>query len=289
MYEIGIESYSYHRYFGELRAGEIPVDTTINMIDFLTIAESFEINSIGIQTCFIDFSDTDLVKKLSSKLQKKNYCLVISWGHPSGLELGTNTDAFTDLLEKLRWAQSIDADHLRVVIDSPKYWNFESSKETINRVIPMLYELETIARKDRCNISIENHGGLRMETYHEILQNIDSKSFGMTFDIGNFIRTGEKIEDALKLLGRYIKVVHIKDFLLDGLNPGSPDGWWPTVALGEGDLPLKDTLSSLHKLNYTGPLLVELMAPFNIGESENETIKKSLSFLIEQQTHHQLE
>ena len=288
MYKIGIESYSYHRYFGELRAGEVPVNKKINMIEFLEISDTFKPSSIGIQTCFIDFNNISLLKKLSSILLKRNYSLVVSWGHPSGLELGKNTNAFSDLLKKLKWAQEIQAEHMRIVIDSPKYWNIETSKETINRVMPMLYEIDKTVYNNQFDISIENHGGLRMETYYEILKSIDNKYFGMTFDIGNFIRTGEKIEDAIDLLGNFIKVVHIKDFVLEGLKPGEPDGWWPTVALGKGDLPLKNILSSLHKLNYEGPVLVELMAPLDNEESESETITKSLSFLNEQQSLHQL-
>ena len=288
MFEIGIESYSYHRYFGELRIGELPAKKSINMIDFLEISETFNSSSVGIQTCFIDFNDALLLDKLNTKLLDRNYSLVVSWGHPSGLELGINTNAFSDLFKKLTWAQEIKAEHMRIVIDSPQYWNVESSKETIKRVMPMLLELEKVASKSKINISIENHGGLRMKTYYQILNSINSEYFGLTFDIGNFIRTGEKIKDAIDLLGSYIKVVHIKDFVLKGLKPGEPNGWWPTVALGKGDLPLKDVLSSLVKLDYSGPLLVELMAPHNNEEPESETIKKSLAFLNEQQSLHQL-
>tara|TARA_B100000965_G_scaffold213898_1_gene178761 strand:- start:6 stop:875 length:870 start_codon:yes stop_codon:yes gene_type:complete len=288
MFKIGIESYSYHRYFGELRLGESPVDKKINMIEFLDLISSYKLKSVGLQTCFIDFKDVSFVNELSSLLLEKEYSLVISWGHPSGLELGRNGDALKDLLNKMSWAQELNADHFRIVIDSPKLWNVESSKETIKRVMPMLTTIVKIANENKLNVSIENHGGLKMQVYYKILKSIENDYFGMTFDIGNFIRTGEKIEDALKLLGDYIKVVHIKDFVLNGLKPGEPDGWWPTVALGEGDLLLKKALVSLHKNNFEGPMLVELMASLNNKESEDEIIKKSLKFLNEQQTLHQL-
>jgi len=288
MFKIGIESYSYHRYFGELRFGESPVDKKITMIEFLDLVSSYKLSSVGLQTCFIDFKDISFVNELSSLLLEKEYNLVISWGHPSGLELGRNEDAFKDLLSKMSWAQELNADHFRIVIDSPKLWNIEPNKETITRVMPMLSTIVEIANENEMNVSIENHGGLKMEVYYKILKSIGSDNFGMTFDIGNFIRTGEKIEDALKLLGDYIKVVHIKDFVLNGLKPGEPDGWWPTVALGHGDLPLKNALFSLHKRNFEGPVLIELMASLNNKESENEIIKKSLDFLNEQQTLHQL-
>ena len=288
MYKIGIESYSYHRYFGELREGESPVDKKITMVEFLDIVKGYNPSSIGLQTCFIDFEDISLLKQLSSLLIDREYNLVIAWGHPSGLELGKNNDAYTDLLNKLTWAQELKADHFRIVIDSPKLWNSESSKETITRVMPMLNNIADIANKEELNISIENHGGLKMEVYYEILESINNKYFGITFDIGNFIRTGEKIENAFNLLGKYIKVVHIKDFILEGLKPGEPDGWWPTVALGDGDLHLESALLSLKKLNFTGPVLIELMAPLN-NEPESVTIEKSLAFLNEQQTLHQQE
>jgi 3-oxoisoapionate decarboxylase len=289
MFDIGIESYSFHRYFGELRAGELPVDQKISMIEFLDIVSSYNPTSIGLQTCFIDFKDVSFVKELSSLLIKRDYTLVISWGHPSGLELGKSNEAYKDLLNKLSWAQELNAEHFRIVIDSPKLWNVESSEETIKRIMPMINNIVSIASKNKINISVENHGGLKMKVYYEIIKSVDSSFFGMTFDIGNFIRTGERIEDALSLLGKYIKVVHIKDFALEGLKPGEPDGWWPTVSLGEGDLPLKDTLFSLNKLNFKGPVLVELMAPLNNDEPETETIEKSLSFLNAQQSLHQLE
>ena len=75
---------------------------------------------------------------------------------------------------------------------------------------------------------------------------------------------------------------------MEGLKPGKPDGWWPTVAIGDGDLQLESALLSLKKLNFTGPVLIELMAPLN-NEPESVTIEKSLAFLNEQQTLHQQE
>ena len=289
MFKIGIESYSFHRYFGELRAGESSVDKKITMIEFLDIVNAYKPGSVGLQTCFVDFKDHSFVKELSSLLLERDYSLVVSWGHPSGLELGRNKEAYTDLLSKLSWAKELKAEHFRIVIDSPKLWNAEPSKETIKRVMPILSNIVKVANENQLTVSVENHGGLKMEVYYEILKSFDNSFFGMTFDIGNFIRTGEKIEDALKLLGDYIKVVHIKDFVLDGLKPGEPDGWWPTVALGEGDLPLENALLTLNKINFNGPVLVELMAPLNNDEPESETIEKSLYFLNEQQTLHQLE
>ena len=289
MFQIGIESYSYHRYFGELRQGESPVDKKITMIEFLNMVSEYKPSSIGLQTCFVNFKDGTFLNELTSLLLEREHSLVVSWGHPSGLELGKNKDAYEDLLIKMSWAKELKAEHFRIVIDSPKLWNIESTKETIKRVMPLLNNIVEIANENKLNVSIENHGGLKMEVYYEILNSIDNKYFGMTFDIGNFIRTGEKIENGLNLLGEYIKVVHIKDFILEGLKPGDPDGWWPTVALGEGNLPLEDTLLELNKLNFKGPVLVELMAPLNNNEHENETIKKSLDFLNELQNLHRLE
>ena len=79
---------------------------------------------------------------------------MIAWGHPSGLELGKNKDAYTDLLNKLTWAQELKADHFRIVIDSPKLWNSESSKETITIVMQILNNIADIANKEKLNTNI---------------------------------------------------------------------------------------------------------------------------------------
>jgi len=286
MFNIGVESYSYHRYFGELRYGEKPTKNIIDICEFVENMQIKKINSLGIQTCFIDYENNNQIEKLNNQLINRNFELVISWGHPTGIELGENKLAFADLLEKLKWAKYLNAEHFRFVIDGPTLWKKENNAVTLKRVIPLIKEITMMAADLDINVSIENHGGLQKEIYNEIFSLIDSHYLGMTFDIGNFIRTGENIFEAFDLFKDKIYVVHIKDFELEGLKPGEPNGWWPTVALGQGDLPLERILRKLLLMNFNGPILIELMASNNSDEIEDMLITESIDFLIEQRNRH---
>jgi hexulose-6-phosphate isomerase len=78
------------------------------------------------------------------------------------------------------------------------------------------------------------------------------KGGGMYFDVGNVWNFGYP-QHWIDILGRKIRRVHVKDFKR---SVGTADGF---VMLGDGDVPLAESLALLKKKGYNGPVTAEIM------------------------------
>src|SRR5262249_44525863 len=80
----------------------------------------------------------------------------------------------------------------------------------------------------------------------ELLQRVESPSFATIWDVHHPYRAGEAPADVLRALGERIDLVHVKDARGEEL-----------VALGEGDVPVRESLAALSDAGYDGWLTVE--------------------------------
>lgn len=111
------------------------------------------------------------------------------------------------------------------------------------------------------------------EDYLQIIKDINRKAFGVHLDIVNMISTPQKYlfnehftNDAINLLGAYIKSCHIKDVLLDThLTVQLKE-----VPCGEGGFNLKNYIEQLDKLDINMPIIIEHL---NIEEEYLKAIK----------------
>ena len=99
--KIGLDSYTYHRYFGELRPGETKVEQQWTTWDFLDRVAELKLDGVALQTCFLNLDDPIFRRNLRHRLDDLNIELVVSWGHPYGLEMGHSKDAINDLIQTL--------------------------------------------------------------------------------------------------------------------------------------------------------------------------------------------
>jgi len=81
----------------------------------------------------------------------------------------------------------------------------------------------------------------------ELLDGLDSKIFGVNYDIGNSASLGYVLDEEFDSYGRRISVVHIKDRYLHG---GS-------VPLGQGDADIHRAIERLLNLEFTGPVTMQ--------------------------------
>src|SRR5947209_679611 len=86
---IGIDSYSYHRLLGEVRAGETEPEIRWQPDDVLRHAQALGVDGVSLETCFLD---------RTAPLHAGPLELVIAWGHRHGIEYGANAAALEDLL-----------------------------------------------------------------------------------------------------------------------------------------------------------------------------------------------
>src|SRR5579862_3284809 len=87
---IGIDSYSYHRLLGEVRAGEDEPPVRWQPEDVIAHARSLGVDGVSLETCFLD---------RSARIDAAPLEVVIAWGHRHGIEYGANPDALRDLLD----------------------------------------------------------------------------------------------------------------------------------------------------------------------------------------------
>src|SRR3954471_8295609 len=96
---IGLDSYSFHRLLGELRAGEEDPGERLSDGGPAVVAEARRLALDGgsLETCYLDPPsrlDLDALRDAAGPLE-----LVLAWGAPNGLELGARPDALAGLHE----------------------------------------------------------------------------------------------------------------------------------------------------------------------------------------------
>jgi len=84
----------------------------------------------------------------------------------------------------------------------------------------------------------------------ELLALVDDPSFAALWDLHHPFRMGEQPEEVIGLLGGRIALVHVKDARRDG------EGW-QLVPLGEGEVPVAESLAALRAAGYDGWVSVE--------------------------------
>jgi sugar phosphate isomerase/epimerase len=84
----------------------------------------------------------------------------------------------------------------------------------------------------------------------ELLRRVDNPSFAALWDVHHPYRVGESPQDVVDALGPRIHLVHVKDARRRGDD-------WELVPLGEGDVPVRESLVALDAAGYDGWLTVE--------------------------------
>ncbi len=118
-------------------------------------------------------------------------------------------------------------------------------------------DLEDVARRlepllaDDVVVALETHDHFASAArVGELLRLVDHLSLAALWDLHHPTRAGESPADVVRALGGSIRLVHVKDACREG------DGW-RLVPLGEGELPVGESLAALRALGYDGWLTVE--------------------------------
>ena len=98
--KLGIDSYSYHRYFGEVYEGiQKEPPKKMDLEDFLKRAKELGVKGVSLETCFMKSFKSDYLKKVRGLLDEYNLEVVVAWGHPMGLEGGRNVAAVAEMMQ----------------------------------------------------------------------------------------------------------------------------------------------------------------------------------------------
>jgi sugar phosphate isomerase/epimerase len=201
--------------------------------------------------------DTEYLLQVRELLDEYNLDRVFAWGHPDGLEGGTNQDAYREMIRGFDSARTIGAKVMRVVGSSLRFRNQPHGPQ-IERLTRMFREAIQVAEGYGVRMAVENHIDFTADEMLSLLTDVNSPWLGINFDTGNFLRL---LDDPIKGMAKlvpYVYATHIKDLKVqEGV---AADEWYffSCTPVGEGVVDNSRLVRLLADAGYEGLLAVEI-------------------------------
>jgi len=274
---IGIDSYCYHRYFGEVYPDQSDPGMRWTSEDFLDRASELGVSGVSLESCFLGMLDQAFLEELKSILDNKGLERVFAWGHPDGLEGGRNEDAWRQMNSLIPKARALGAQVMRIVASSLKF-RFEPHEPQIKAIVRLLKESVKIARDFDVILAIENHIDYTSSEILQILEQVNSDNLRVNFDTGNALRLMEDPVAAARRLGPYVVATHLKD--VDSCRHVPPEEWFffSSVPVGTGLIDIAGVIRELKNSGYNGMLAIET-DHHKDNQDEDKLVEKSVAYL----------
>lgn len=275
--KIGIDSYCYHRYFGEIYPDQADPGRRWTFQDFVNRAVELKVGGVSLESCFFERFDRAYLADMKAVLDAQGLDRVLAWGHPDGLEAGRNERAWRQMNALIPKARPLGAEIMRIVASSLKF-RHEPHAPQIKAVVRMLRESVRIARDHGVVLALENHIDYTSAEILEILERVGSDSLRVNFDTGNTLRMMENPVAAARRLGPYTVATHTKD--LDACRHVAPEEWFffSSVPVGTGLIDMPGVVQALHASGYTGMLAVET-DHHKDHQDEDRLVARSVAYL----------
>ena len=283
--QVGIDSYSYHRRYGEVRVGEVPSRHPVWPLlpePALQHASTTGADAVFLETCYLPEPD-DLTRDMLAAADDLR--VGFSWGHPwpsgrvHGLDGGRSWAAEEELAGWIRAAARFGHDVLRITAGSPASRGDEPAHILVERLVGPVRRAADLAADHGVRLALENHGDLRARDILDLFERVDRPAtMGVTLDNVNLIRVGDDMLEGTRALAPYTVLVQLKDHL-----PGEPamPGGPISTALGEGVADLDGVVAILAGAGFDGPVCVELAALGGEDVDELAMIDRSVAWLRE--------
>lgn len=275
----GLDSYCYHRYFGDWYP-ELQTDPGRRMTvwDFLDRAHAHKAQGVSLESCYMPETTDTFIEQLRATLAEYQLDAVWAWGHPNGLGSGSKPEAVEDLVRHLAIARRIGARVMRICGGGrrtrPASWAEHKAK-----LVPLLQSVLEPAERNGVVMAIENHIDLLADEMVELITTIDSPWLGVCLDTGNNLRLFEDPVVVAAKLAPYTRATHLKSLTAWRGDPKTFQ-FWPSVPLDEGAVDIAEVVRLLGKAGYTGLLAVEVdyLHPAYRGD-EDAAVARSLGYL----------
>jgi sugar phosphate isomerase/epimerase len=281
---IGIDSYSYHRRYGESRAGEAPSrhePWPLVPDPVLRHARATGAAAVFLETCYLP--EPEAIDAASLANAGPDLEVRFSWGHPwpsgrfHGLDGGRSPGAEIELARWIETAARLGHDVLRITAGSPASRGDEPAEDLIARLVAPTRRAADRAASSGIRLALENHGDLRVGDILALFERVHRpETLGVCLDNVNLIRVGDDMAEGTRALAPYTLLVQLKDHL-----PGDPTVWGGPVctALGEGVADLAGLIAILHDAGFDGPVCVELASLGPDDVDELAMIERSVAWL----------
>jgi sugar phosphate isomerase/epimerase len=254
--KIGIDSYCFHRYFGEVYPHQTAPDKKMTMEDFLAYAKFLGVDGVSLESCFFPSFEKSWFQSLKAQLDEYGFDRVYAWGHPDGLEAGKNRAAFDDMVAQIPNAKLIGADVMRVVASSLMF-RFEPHGPQIDILVDWFKEAVKVAEEYDVKLAVENHIDYTSDECVELLERVDSPYLGLNLDTGNFLRLLDDPVEGTRKLAKRVYATHIKD--LKPVRSVNATEWYffSSTPVGDGLVDNQKIAQLLYEADYQGFLAVE--------------------------------
>jgi 3-oxoisoapionate decarboxylase len=280
---VGIDSYCYHRLYGETRSGEEPLPApywSLEPTPVLDHARRLAVDDVFLETCYLPEPEAITATTLAPAGPVR---VGFSWGHPwpegafHGLDGGRTPAAEDHLARWIALAARLGHPVMRITLGSPASRGTEPGRVLVERLIEPTRRAGERAAEVGLALAIENHGDLRIEEILEIIERSDCDSLGITLDTVNLVRVGDDMLEGTRMAAPRTLLVQMKD------HPPTPDptvwGGPLSVALGEGVAPLTDILAILEEAGFDGAVCVELASLGGGAVDELAMVERSVAWL----------
>lgn len=256
--KVGIDSYCFHRFFGEVYAQQPQPPFQMTLEDFIHYAHELGVDGVSLESCFIpQRDDPAYMGQIKSILDEYNLDRVYAWGHPDGLEGGKNKAEYQEMIKSFGHARNIGAKVMRVV-GSSLMFRHEPHQPQIERLAAMFKEAVKVAEEYDIKMAVENHIDFTADEIMQLLEKVDSPYLGLNFDTGNFLRLLDDPIKGMEKLARHTYATHIKDLKVQ--KGAAADEWFffSSTPVGDGYVDNQQLAQMLKNAGYQGFLAVEI-------------------------------
>ncbi|HET9178923.1 MAG TPA: sugar phosphate isomerase/epimerase family protein [Terriglobia bacterium] len=277
--KLGIDSYCYHRFFGEVYPQQRPPSLRMTMEDFVSRACELGVVGVSLESCFFPSFSSEYLSGLKKSLDEHGLDRVYAWGHPDGLEGGRNQEAYEDMILNLDYARQIGAKVMRVVGSSLVFRN-DPHQPQLERLTRMFREAARVAEEYGIKLAVENHIDFNADEMVQLLEAVDSPYLGINFDTGNFVRLLDDPVKGMAKLASRVYATHIKDLQVQKRVPADEWFFFSSVPAGDGIVDIAKLVEILTASGFDGILAVEIdfLHP-SYGDDEDAAVAKSITKL----------
>jgi len=275
--KIGIDSYCYHRYFGEIYSGQKDPGIRWDLKAFLKHISGMPLEALALETCFLPSQEKEILACVSSL----DLDVTFAWGHPDGF-MGTNeAESLSDIKKYMMVSKEVGSHVMRITGSSISYFS-KPHRPQIELSVKCLKKLVPLAETLSIKLAIENHGDFFLHELLEIVERIDSPFLGITLDTGNCLRLKENPVDAIRLFKERIFIIHAKDLAPIEEQITDEPLTLACVPAGQGITDFKGIVHELHRFHFTGNILIEIsrLHPDFENLGETSVIEMGLAHLL---------
>ncbi len=98
---LGVDSFSYHRWFGETNQWEQPLGVRWSTGQLLEHVASIGVEVLSLQTIHLDDRNPANLSRFGTELAAAGVECILAWGHRSGLEDGQSEEKLNDALHAM--------------------------------------------------------------------------------------------------------------------------------------------------------------------------------------------